>query len=559
MSTKPEGSNKSSGPAVIRPLEVAQETTIDRVLYRYVPAWVVSGVMHSLIVAIVLISGLLSDKKVAGGPKGDPIVASAVEEQQEPEQPPFNEDIGIDPDIPAATPSERKEDTNVEAPDNLNEAIGIPQDTMMDAAPITSIAGIGSGIDLGSVGAANDGMMKEGKAGGGGEMTIGNLRGASGATKHLLLKKGGGTNATEAAVARGLAWLAKQQVESGTNMGYWEYDVGSHKEWRVAATGMALLPFLAAGETNIPRPKKPRAKDVPDDVPEMPAYHDKVARGINYLMSMQQAGGGLVHKKGETVQMYEHGIATIALCEAAGMVGDKDPKLKDAATRAAQFIVNSQGKDGSWGYSPKSESDTSIVGWQVQALKSADISGLKVTGLKVAMKNAETFLESVMTNTSADFSFGYRTKNAFVGGATGKRNTTAVGLLCRMYMGWSPKTPALVRGVDYLKTETPAKETFNLYYLYYATQVMHFFEGPDWLKVWNPAMQNTFLKAQEMDGVNKGSWDPKLDQPGGGLGMGAQTGRLGTTCLSLLTLEVYYRHLPLYDRAKAQGGGILND
>lgn len=558
MSTKPEGMNRPSGGVVIRPLEVAQETTLDRVLYRYVPAWVVSGVVHSLLVAIVLLSGVLGGKEASGGPTTDPIVASAVEEEQEPEQPPFNEDIGIDPDIPAATESMRQEDTNVEAPDNLNEAIGIAQDTMLDAAPITSISGIGAGIDFGSTGLNNDGMLKEGKSGGGGELTIGNVRGGSGSTKYLLLKKGGGTNETEAAVARGLHWLARQQIDMGPNMGYWEYDAGTHKEWRVAATGMALLPFLAAGETHFPRPKKPRPKEY-ENIPEMPHYHEKVAKGINYLLSMQRPDGGLVHKKGDTPQMYEHGIATIALCEAAGMVGEKDAKLKDAATRAAQFIVNAQGKDGSWGYSPKSESDTSITGWQIQALKSAEISGLKVTGLKVAMKNAEGFLESVMTNTTNDFSFGYRTKNGFVGGITGKRNTTAVGLLCRMYMGWTPKTPALIRGVEYLKTQIPAPETFNLYYLYYATQVMHFFEGPDWVKTWNPAMQKTFLKSQEMDGANKGSWDPKIDQPGGGLGIGSQCGRLGTTCLSLLTLEVYYRHLPLYDRAKAQGGGILND
>ncbi len=534
---------KPSGPAVIRPLEVAQETTLDRVLYRYVPAWVVSGVMHSLIVAIVLVSGLLGGKDAAGGPKAEPIVASAVDEQQEPEQPPFNEDIGIDPDIPAATESMRKEDTNVEAPDNLNEAIGIPQDTMMDTAPITSIAGVGSGIDLGSVGAANDGMMKEGKTGGGGDLTIGNLRGGSGSTKHLMLKKGGGTNETEAAVARGLAWLAKQQIDDGNGMGHWEYDA-SHKEAVIAATGMSLLPFLAAGETHFPRAKKDRPKEL-EGVPEMPQYHTHVGKGLKYLLKKMGPKGNLA-KGGH--EMYEHGIATIALCEAAGMVGDKDPELKSKATAAAQYIVNAQAKDGSWGYqSGSAGGDTSIVGWQVQALKSADISGLKVVGLKTAMKNAETFLESVMTNTKEAYNFGYAKKGG------GSEACTAVGTLCRMYMGWTPKTPALVRGVEHIKQAPPAPgATLDLYKHYYSTQVMHFYEGPDWHKLWNPAMQKTFLGAQDKGGgKDNGSWAPNF---GSGF-----PGRLGTTCMSLLTLEVYYRHLPLYDRAKFQGGGLLND
>src|SRR5262245_10080013 len=65
-----------------------------------------------------------------------------------------------------------------------------------------------------------------------------------GERREFLLKHGGGNAESEAAVARGLAWLAKQQKDDG----HWEFD-GSSKD-DVAATGMALLPFLAAGETH---------------------------------------------------------------------------------------------------------------------------------------------------------------------------------------------------------------------------------------------------------------------------------------------------------------------
>ena len=82
-----------------------------------------------------------------------------------------------------------------------------------------------------------------------------------------------------------------------------------------------------------------------------------------------------------------------------------------------------------------------------------------------------------------------------------------------------------------------------MYYLYYATQVVHFFDGPDWHQTWNPKIRDLLVKLQvKTAGANKGSWDKDQGHIGG------SCGRLGTTCLCLLTLEVYYRHLPLYKR-----------
>jgi hypothetical protein len=88
-----------------------------------------------------------------------------------------------------------------------------------------------------------------------------------------------------------------------------------------------------------------------------------------------------------------------------------------------------------------------------------------------------------------------------------------------------------------------------MYYYYYATQVVHFADGPDWHKFWNPRMRNMLVELQRKgDESIDGSWDK--DQ---GF-IGSACGRLGTTCLALLTLEVYYRHLPLYKR---DGAGLM--
>jgi hypothetical protein len=137
-------------------------------------------------------------------------------------------------------------------------------------------------------------------------------------------------------------------------------------------------------------------------------------------------------------------------------------------------------------------------------------------------------------------------------GYTGPQATptmTAVGLLCREYLGWSPRNVQLINGVTILKKTPPEAKLDTMYYYYYATQVLHHLGGEDW-QAWNPPMRD-WLIARQDQGDNpqfphqKGSWDPKGDAFGG-LG-----GRIMITSLSLLTLEVYYRHAPLYRRDPA--------
>jgi len=235
--------------------------------------------------------------------------------------------------------------------------------------------------------------------------------------------------------------------------------------------------------------------------------------------------------------MYAHPIATLALCEAYGM--SLDPGLKKSAQAALNYIVTGQGKDGSWGYSHGANGDTSIVGWNVQALHAAKLAGLNVP--EEALKNAGKFLDKVQSNSGA--TYGYSTPGA-------SRTLTPVGLLLRQYTGWGPKNPILGKGVDYLKTQPPPANPAtapDMYYYYYATQVVHFYGGPDWT-AWNIPMRDGLIKTQvAAKGPNYGSWDA---DPGS---IGSHCGRLGTTAMALLTLEVYYRHLPLYKR---DNGGL---
>src|SRR4029450_9717138 len=116
---------------------------------------------------------------------------------------------------------------------------------------------------------------------------------------------------------------------------------------------------------------------------------------------------------------------------------------------------------------------------------------------------------------------------------------TAEGLLCRQYLGWPREDPRLRGGVDFLLANLPAWDKRNVYYWYYATQVCHHMEGADWQK-WNGVMRQLLPEHQEKRGAQRGGWDPDRNR------WGWAGGPLYVTCLSLYTLEVYYRHLPIY-------------
>jgi hypothetical protein len=283
---------------------------------------------------------------------------------------------------------------------------------------------------------------------------------------------------------------------------------------------MALLPFLAAGQTHRTGQK----------------YQKNVAAGITYLVRNLQPSGQF-----RGAGMYAHAIGAVALCECYGMTRDRQLLLAPAQ-RAINYIVAAQGADGSWGYTAGNTGDTSIVGWQIQALKAAILTK-DISVPPATIKRAVEFLDKVSGGSRKE-TYGYST-------GPGSRGTslTAVGLLCRYYTGWAPNAAGYAKGVaDLLQVKPPKKVALDMYYYYYATQVVHFYEKDEWHKQWNPRMRDWLIELQDKkDGSpNYGSWAADSGT------IGSSCGRVGTTALALLTLEVYYRHLPLYKRD--QGG-----
>ncbi len=121
---------------------------------------------------------------------------------------------------------------------------------------------------------------------------------------------------------------------------------------------------------------------------------------------------------------------------------------------------------------------------------------------------------------------------------------TAEALLCRMYLGWTKDQQALPLAVNWLSDHhLPSTGRRNMYYWYYATQSMHHVGGEPWNK-WNLKMREILVELQETKGHQAGSWSPAGFQHGGA------GGRIYVTALATCSLEVYYRHLPIFKQIK---------
>jgi len=342
----------------------------------------------------------------------------------------------------------------------------------------------------------------------------GALAGRGRKARSRLAKERGGTPASENAVRMALAWLAAHQRRDGS----WRFNHNTELcEGRcrnpgsigstTGATALALLPFLGAGHTH-------RSGD----------YQDAVQRGIYYLRSrllVTDSGGDL-----QEGTMYAQALATIALCEAYAMTDDDGLLLP--CQSALEFIINAQDpRGGGWRYIPREVGDTTSTGWHLMALKSGQMAGLG--GYSPSFELAGKFLDHVQTDGGA--MYGYRRGER-------KPTTTAIGLLARMYTGWPRKQPALARGVKFLSHTGPSKT--DVYYNYYATQVLHHYEGRQW-KAWNAKLRDFLVTSQATDDHERGSWHFAHEHS-------KTAGRLYSTAMCAMTLEVYYRYLPLYGK-----------
>ena len=339
--------------------------------------------------------------------------------------------------------------------------------------------------------------------------------------RDALVQAFGGSAETELAVARSLAWLAKQQRSDGLWSLKGPYRDGSDvQENELAATAMALLAFQGAGNT-----------------PTQGKYQRAVARGWRAVVDHQREDGAFTLPSLTQQTHYAHAMATYALCDLFGMT--RNPDHARPASRAVDYALEAQGKDGGWRYAiGEQPGDMSVTGWFVLALKSAEVADLPVP--PEAFAGVSRFLDSVARHGGSRY--GYRVLRPNTPPASETPAVSAEGLLARQFLGWAPNDPRMVDGLDFLMTTRPFdfQNKKDVYAWYYTTQVAHNVGGDTWAR-WNERLREVLPAEQVAKGRELGSWDPALDQ------WGHIGGRLFMTCFCTWMLEAYYRHLPLFE------------
>lgn len=335
----------------------------------------------------------------------------------------------------------------------------------------------------------------------------------------------GGSPRAEEAVQAALAWLAANQEADGhwdaaRHGGTTETKAFGHDRQLAGVgadagiTGLAVLAFLGAGNTHYEGP-----------------HRKTVQRALEYLISVQSDDGCLSGDARLFAKMYCHGIATLAMCESLAMTGDS--RMKPFVERAIRYTIAAQHDGtGGWRYQPGDQGDTSQLGWQILALRSAQLAGINVPPR--TKLNAQRFLATVSSGSQKGLA-SYRA------GESPSRSMTAEALLCRLILH-QPDEPVVREAVGFVMGEKPGDGPVNMYYWYYATLALFQVQGDDWQR-WNAAMQEQLLRLQLTEPPLAGSWDP--DSVWGGYG-----GRVYSTALAAMCLEVYYRYLPILGKSE---------
>jgi hypothetical protein len=343
-------------------------------------------------------------------------------------------------------------------------------------------------------------------------------------------------------VSLGLKFLAANQFGDGSWQAVvhprdWDQANTAEYKWgSVGVTSLVLMAFLGEGET-WPDEDKPKAKSV---------YGEKIRKGLRFLAAQQdQATGRFGPAEGDlTHHMYNQGMATMAMCEAAGLSGDV--QLREIAQKGVNYIVKAQTAKGGWNYHgrPEGKDDTSVSAWQVQALFSAKEIGLEVPEetLKKALKmyqeatQPEGFVRYDAGSTDAE--------------DVNRISLCGVALMTRQLLGEDTRTPVFPKLSAKLIDNAPevklawggnwrpkannnddaTRSLYDPYRMYFASYGIYFLGGRDW-ETWNDIMKRSVITMQSSDGA----W--RTNDP-----WSLSGGTHYSTAISILTLQVYYRY-----------------
>jgi squalene cyclase len=307
--------------------------------------------------------------------------------------------------------------------------------------------------------------------------------------------------ATQAAIDKGLAWLASRQEEDGSFS-------GTGYARNVAVVSLAGMAFLSGGHT-----------------PGRGQYGDAVRRAMRYVLDNAEDGSGFICNQSYTSHgpMYDHGFGTLFLAEVYGM--SPDTEVRDKLARAVKLIVTTQNAEGGWRYQPKvADADISVTICQVMALRAA-----RNAGIYVPNETIDRCIDYVKRSQNADGGFMYMLQ-----GGPSRFPRSAAGVVA-LYSAGIYEGEEIRKGLEYLNQHLPRQEdlsrdTHAMYGHYYAVQAMWQAGGDNWER-WYPAVHDLLLPLQQVDG----SWMDLICAEYG-------------TAMACIILQMPNNYLPIFQR-----------
>jgi len=477
------------------------------VFAKYFPMLMVSLALHLMILLIISLiptSSKQEEKTVV-------IITEIVEQPEQEEKPEEIKEIELtktEVQVSAEVQSneaESQESVEVEVPaeaesdvdDVQDEIVLLPETIAFDS---TNMAMIGLNLSGGSSSSLPSGYGNR-----------------TGKNKMKAIGMGGGDKMTETAVDAALQWLALHQEKDGSWIAT-KYEGKPHaKSMDAVTTACALLPFLGAGHSETSG-----------------KYKTTVKNGIRYINDAVKEN----FDKPQFGSNYGASLIIMALSEAS--IFGSSPTTKKNANRLAEFLMDQymQSPGQGWSYTSPGN-DFSVSGWVSLGLKSAKAAELPIMKDPKAKTVFDEYKKwiPVMTNDKTGLG-SYRP------GQEGSTHMTWVGMFVRQAMGFNPKTDPFLKLAAQKTVEWVAKGSHvgkekpgAVYGIYYGTLAAFQQQGPAWA-AWNPAMKKTLVGSQQRGDPKElgGSWNPSTDHTG------EIGGRVYTTALHALCLEVYYRY-----------------
>jgi len=303
---------------------------------------------------------------------------------------------------------------------------------------------------------------------------------------------------------RGLAYLARTQSEDGSWRSRSEHGI----------TGICLMAFLGSGED-----------------PNFGAHRNHIRAAIRAIVSGQERDTGFLPNS-----MYHHGFATLALAEAYGVVDEAtlwdgtEPEgarqsIAETLEKAIQLAVTAQKANrwGGWRYSPTStDADTSVTGSVLMGLLAC-----RNAGLAVPDETIEAALTYMQRNTASS---GFVAYSGGLGGGGESMARSSVATLVYA-VGHKRETDEFKSALAHISERLDHNETAHTHYFYYYMAQALYQGNPEAWERWNRSHAMMLSEQQAPDGSFPGSY-----------------GEAYGTAMSLLSLALNFRFLPIYER-----------